>query len=383
MRIAKLNTFLVNVKYKVPEVSAITSRDGITQAVVKVTTDDGLIGWGESPRTADAVHIEAAIQAMRPLVLGRDPWDTEAIARDIDRRGMWNFQPMTRNIAYSGIDMALWDLCGKACGQPLYRLFGGAVRDTVDYFYYVHPRRIGDLEDVERQAKEGVERGYTVFYIKAGVDVATEEEQLGVLRNAIGPQRKIRIDCNMAWSPAEAVRLLNRWDEMFEIDFVEAPVRIDPLELSREVKSKTRVPICANEGLWREEDVIRVIQSRTADYLCFCGYWVGTLRRFATLARYSHLEGISVCKHTPGELGLMAAAGQHLLLTLPSITDGNQQTAQLMQGDVLTEEIPIATGPTWGRIDRPGLGVEVDEEKVIAFHEAYLSGGAYAPYGKL
>lgn len=380
MRIAELQTWLVNVKYTTPEVSSITAREGITQTIVKLTTDDGLVGWGESPRTADAVHIEAAIQAMRPLVLGRDPWETEAIVREIDRAGMWGFQPMTRNIAFSGIDIALWDLCGKACGQPLYRLFGGALRDEVDYFYYVHPRT---LEDVEQQAKEGVDRGYTVYYIKAGVDAAKEEEQLRVLRAAIGPDRKIRIDCNMAWSPAEAVRLLNRWDDKFNLDFVEAPVRIDPLELSREVKSKTRVPICANEGLWREEDVIRVIQSRTADYLCFCGYWVGSQRRFATLARYAHLEGLSVCKHTPGELGLMAAAGQHLLLTLPNITDGHQQTAQLMQGDVLTEPLPIATGPKWGRLEDPGLGVEVDEEKVRAFHEAYRQDGAYTPYGKL
>jgi len=380
MRIAKLESYLVNAKYVTPEVSAITSRDGITQTIVKLTTDDGIVGWGESPRTADAVHIESAISAMRPIVLGRDPWETEAVARDIDRFGMWNFQPMTRNIAFSGIDMAMWDICGKACGQPLYRLFGGAQRDSVDYFYYVHPR---SMEEIEQQGREGAQRGYSVFYIKAGVDAAREEEQLRVLREAIGPERKIRIDCNMAWSAAQAVRLLERWDRLFDLDFVEAPVQIDPLDVSREVKNKTRVPICANEGLWREEDVIRVIQSRTADYLCFCGYWVGSLQRFATLARYAHLERISVCKHTPGELGLMAAAAQHLLLTLPNVTDGNQQTAQLMQDDILAEEIPITTGPSWGRIEQPGLGVAVDEDRVRTCHEAYLRDGANAPYGKV
>jgi glucarate dehydratase len=379
MRIAELETFLVNVKYTTPEVSTITSRVGITQTIVKLITDDGIVGWGESPRTADAVHIEAAIGAMRPLVVGRDPWDTEAIARDVDRLGMWNFQPMTRNIAFSGIDMALWDICGKACGQPLYKLFGGAQRESVDYFYYVNSH---SLMEIEQLAREGVERGYTVFYIKAGLDAAAEEEQLRVLRSVIGSERKIRIDCNMAWSPAEAVRLLNRWDDMFDLDFVEAPVRIEPLDLSRDVKRKTRVPICVNEGLWREQDVIRVIQSRTADVLCFCSYWVGSLQRFATLARYAHLEGISVCKHTPGELGLMAAAAQHMMVALPNVIDGNQQTAQLMQGDLLAREIPIATGPSWGRIEGPGLGVEVDEAKLRARHEAFLHDGAYPPYGE-
>jgi len=378
VRIASLETFLVNVRYRTPERSAITARAGITQTLVKLTTDDGLVGFGESPRTADAVHVERAIAAMRPLVLGRDPWDTEAIARDIDRLGMWSFQPMTRNLAYSGIDMALWDLCGKACGQPLYRLFGGAQRESVDYFYYVHDDR---PEEVARQGREGTERGYRVFYAKAGVDARREEACLRALRDAIGPDRKIRIDCNMAWSPARAVRLLDRWDGLFGIDFVEAPVPIDPLALSRELRRKVRVPICVNEGLWRQEDVVRVLRSRCADVLCFCGYWVGTLRRFATLSHVAHLEGVAVCKHTPGELGLMAAAGQHVMLTLPNATDGNQQTAQLLEGDVLAEPLPIATGPAWGRIEGPGLGVTVDEDRVRACHEAFRAEGAFTPYG--
>ena len=75
---------------------------------------------------------------MRPIVLGRDPFDMEAIARDVFVAGGWQFQPMTGNFAFAGIDMALWDLCAKASGQPLYRLFGGAVRDEVDYFYYLN-----------------------------------------------------------------------------------------------------------------------------------------------------------------------------------------------------------------------------------------------------
>ncbi|MFQ5959568.1 MAG: mandelate racemase/muconate lactonizing enzyme family protein, partial [Alphaproteobacteria bacterium] len=218
MRISRLETFPVNVAYTHPEVSALTARYGITQVLVKLTTDDGLVGWGESPRTADAVNVERAIEAMRPFVLGRDPWDKEAIARDVDWHGMWAFQPMTRNLAYSGIDMALWDVCGKACGQPLYRLFGGALRHEVDYFCYVH---WDDLDGIAAQARDGVERGYTVFYIKAGVDAEREAAMLDALRATIGRERKIRIDCNMAWSVPRAVRLINDWHRRFDIDFVE------------------------------------------------------------------------------------------------------------------------------------------------------------------
>ena len=69
------------------------------------------------------------------------------------------------------------------------------------------------------------------------------------------------------------------------------------------------------------------------------------------------------------------------MLTLPNATDGHQQTAPIMDDDILTEPLPIATGPTWGRIDRPGLGVEVDEQRLARYHQAYLDHGEFPPYG--
>src|SRR5213078_4663643 len=106
---------------------------------------------------------------------------------------VWAFQPMTGNFAWAGIDMALWDACGKECGQPLYRLFGGALREEVDYFYYLAR---GTPEEITRQAADGVARGYTCYYLKVGLDERSETEMLAALRTAIGPERKIRVDAN-------------------------------------------------------------------------------------------------------------------------------------------------------------------------------------------
>ncbi len=132
MKIARIECWPVRAPYSHPEVSSLVVRDGVCDIMVKLTTDDDLVGWGESTRCADAAGIADAVRAMTPIVLGRDPWDREAIARDIKIAGGWQFQAMTANFAYAGIDMALWDLCGRAVGQPLHRLFGGAVRDEVD-----------------------------------------------------------------------------------------------------------------------------------------------------------------------------------------------------------------------------------------------------------
>src|SRR4051795_10974044 len=132
MKIAKVETFFARIPYKRTESSSLINRGGITDVIVKITADNGLVGWGECTRAGDTAGIESAVKAMAPLVLGRDPWDKEIIHRELGVYGVWAFQPMTGNFAFAGIDTALWDLCGKECGQPLYRLFGGAMREAVD-----------------------------------------------------------------------------------------------------------------------------------------------------------------------------------------------------------------------------------------------------------
>ncbi len=378
MKISKLETIPVNIPYTVVERSSIVERPGISECVVKLTTDDGLIGWGACTRCADAKGIVSGVEAMRPFLLGRDPFDHEAIIRDVFISGGWQFQPMTGNFAFAGIDMALWDLCGKATGQPLYKLLGGAVRDNVDYFYYLS---WDEPEKVAAQCRDGVDKGYSCYYIKVGIDTEREEAILDAIRKTIGPLGKIRLDANQSWTVPEAIKLINRWDDRVGLDFVEAPVPIEPYDMMIEVNRRTSASLCANEGLWREVDALRLIQSRCADYLCFSSYWVGSLRRFMNLARVAELNGQLVCKHTHGELGLTAVAGQHAMLACSNATDGHQQTAQHMADDILTERLPIADGPSWGLIEGTGLGVEVDEEKLMGLHQDYLRDGELLVYG--
>jgi L-alanine-DL-glutamate epimerase-like enolase superfamily enzyme len=378
MKVTKLEFIPARIAYKHPEVSATIDRGGIVDVIVKATADNGLIGWGEAQRAADVPGIESALQAMAPIVLGRDPWDKEAIAIDVFKDGLWRFQPMTGAFAFSGIDTALWDLCGKECNQPLYKLFGGAVREEVDYFYYMH---WGDDDEIERQAKDGIAHRYSVFYLKTGVDARKEERMLRVLRDTIGPERKLRIDSNEAWNVPEAIRLLNIWNERYNIDFAEAPVCVDPIENMLDVKRHTGVALAANEGLWRQEDAFRIITTRSADVLTFGFAWVGSLRRFNSLMHAASLAGLRVCKHCHGEFGISAAAGQHMMLSCPNATDGNQELASRLDDDILTERIPVRDGPKWGRIDKPGLGVAVDEDKLMKYHEDYLRYGQFPAYG--
>lgn len=376
MKVSRLEFLPVSVPYKHRERSSQVDRDGVSDIIVKVETDDGRTGWGESCSGADLASVEMTLRAMAPFVMGQSPWESERIRAELWQKGLWNFRKATASFAYAGIDMALWDLCGKAAGQPLVNLLGGCLRREVTYFYYL---AWGGADDLAAQCADGLARGYRVFYLKVGKDIEAELEMVRAVRSALGPVPKLRLDANAAWSGAEARRNLARLSQ-FDIDFIEQPVAPDPVENMREIRARAGVAVCANEGLWTAEDAYRQITNRTADVYCFSPYWVGSISQFQRLCHVAAFEGLRICKHTHGELGIAAAAAQHVLLTLPNIVEGNQQTAQMMQDDVLDAPLPIADGPVWGVPGGAGLGVEVDAEKLSLYRENYKRNGQYPPY---
>lgn len=376
MKIVKLEFFPVSVPYTHREVSSLVNRDGVTDIVVKATTDNGLVGWGESCSGADAGSVLGALRAMAPFVTGCSPWESERIRQELWHRGIWSWRQHTACFAYPGIDMALWDICGKACGEPLYNLFGGKTRERASYFFYCSQ---GTNDHIAAQACEGLAKGFRVFYLKVGLDMEAELEMVRTLRQTIGPEPKIRLDANAAWRVNEALRNLARLDK-FDIDFIEQPVVQDPLAGMQEVRDRGDVAVSANEGLWTPEDAVRQMTGRTADVYCFSPYFAGSLAQFQRLCWLAHYQGLEICRHTHGELGITAAACHHILLTLPNVVEGNQQTAHLMTDDIVTEEIPIANGPDWGVPEGPGIGVDVDLEKLARYHEFYLERGQFQPY---
>ena len=376
MKIASLETIPVSVPYRHREVSSQVARDGVSDVLVKLTTDQGLIGWGEACCGADTASVEAAVRAMAPFVLGRDPWNREAMRRDAFTHGLWQFRLGTGNFAWAGIDMALWDICGRAFGQPLWRLLGGLQQSEATYFYYLAR---GTRENLAAQVEDGLRAGFEVFYLKVGLDDTEDLAMVATVREALGPDPKLRLDANGSWSIPQAIRNLTALGE-HDIDFVEQPVGDHPIGQLAELRARLGMAVCANEGLWSEAEAYARIRARQADVFCFSPFWVGSIEGFQRLAWLAHYEGLQVCKHTHGELGLAAAAGQHVVLTLPNGVEGHQQTAYLLEHDILTEPLPIATGPRWGTIDAPGLGVEVDDDAVAEAAARYRAEGQYLPW---
>ena len=378
MKIDKIDLYPVSVPYKVIEKSSRVYRSGVSDIIIKITSDDGIVGWGEATRTASAKVIIESLEAMKPVLMNQDPWQNLKHEKNIYDEALWHWSAVTANLAYAGIDMALWDIYGKQVNKPIYQLLGGSLRDEVSYFYYL---TWTDINDLIKQCQDGINKGYDVFYLKIGKDEILEEEMVKVVRETIGPSKKIRLDTNMSWNIPQAKKLINKWHEKYSIDFFEAPVQIEPLTQMQELKSSISSSLCVNEGLWKENEFIDIINSRCGDYLCCSHYYVGSVRKFLHLAYLSNYYGWLICKHTHGELGLTAAIGQHLMLNIPNACEGHQQTAQNMVDDILTEPIPITNKPIWKKIEKPGLGVEVDEDKVLFYNKKFLEEGEFLPYG--
>jgi L-Ala-D/L-Glu epimerase len=374
VKVRSVQAIPASIPYSHRELSYQVARDGVSDVVVRIETDDGAMGWGESCSGADTASIAAAITAMAPFVIGRSCWDSERIRRDLWHHGLWQFREGTANFAWAGIDMALWDLCGKQVDQPLHRLLGGAVRDTVNYFYYLS---WDDEAGLVSQCRAGVAGGYDVFYLKVGTDIEADLGRVALVRDQIGPRAKLRIDANGAWTPGQAREYLQALSE-FDIDFVEQPVKETPPDLMRRVRDLELVRVASNEGLWTESDAMQRILGDVSDVYCFSPYWVGSLRRFQFVGSVAASRGAAVCKHTHGEFAIAAAAAQHVMLTLPSIVDGNQQTSAHMEGDLAA--IPIADQPDWAADEAAGLGIVVDEDGLGEAAERYLRDGQFLPY---
>lgn len=378
MKIVAVDLFPVSIPYRHAEMSARVARGGVSDVVLRMSTDDGRVGWGECCSGADTASVMAAARAMVPFLIGRSPADVQLIRRDVYGKGLWDYRVQTGNFAWAGFDMALLDLAGQAAGLPLWQLLGGrGSAQPVSYFCYLSR---GTGEELARQCAEALASGHEHFYLKVGLDPDEDERMIRDVRAAIGPGLSLRIDANEAWSLPQAARLIRRWDEVYGLDFVEAPVRARPVRHMAELRRRVDVRLCANEGLGCETDVLEMIAADAADVLCFSSYWVGGLQQFLTLSRVAQLAGLSVCKHSHGEFGIAAAAHQHALLALGDGARGHQHTAAVLTDDLLEDDLPIRSGPSWGEIAAPGLGLRVDAAKLDHYHRHFLDRGQYLPW---
>ena len=372
MKTTAIRTRIVSVPYHEPDRWSGGQNAGLTTVLVFLDTDEGVTGIGEANGDRSSAAVVAAIEAMAPLVVGREPFAIEAALAAIFRRGKWhNVRPFA-NQAVAGIEIALWDLVGKICGQPIANLFGGRVRDSVDFFYYIQRR---EREQMLGEARQAVADGYRVLYLKCGLEERDDLDTVAAVRDAIGPAPLLRLDPNEAWTPGQAVRMA-RLLEPYGIDFLEQPVASRDLDGLARVRAASGIPIAANQAAFTHFDVLEVLRRSAADVIVTGPHQAGGIMQFKKIAAMVETAGLPINRHAVGELGVGAAAGLQVCATIPNLTLGNQTHHQLLAGDVLVEPLTLDGGamavPTG-----PGLGVAIDEDQLERFAEAYTRNGQY------
>jgi len=372
MRITGLNATPVAVPFREDEVWAYGGRRGLVSILLEVTTDEGVTGIGEAAAYPSTDIVLSVLRSIEPLVVGEDPFTIERIMKRINIVGTWHHVKAT-NPGIAAVEMACWDIVGKTCGQPLVNLFGGRVRDEVEYFYYVSQR---SPDEVAADGRRGAEAGFRTFYLKVGSDDPRDDvERVAALRDGAGPDAGIRVDANEAWSSAAAIRAIADM-ERHGLELVEQPVSGRNLTEMAYVRSRLSTPLLANEASWTRYDQLEVIRHGAADVLSVDNQMDGGLLNLKRGAGLCEIAGLPVLKHSLGELGVAVCAAVHVMASTPNFIYANQSYASLLADDIVSGGRLQYDNGALPVPEQPGIGVELDRERVERYSELYEHEGA-------
>lgn len=353
MKITKVRLGRISVPLRVPFKTALRQVNSVEDIIVEIHTDTGEVGYGEAPPTGaitgdtTGAIIGAFQDHIIKTLVGRDVEDFENLTRDVQKCIVKN------SSAKAAADIALWDLYGKKYGIPVYRMLGASRNQIItDLTISVNPP-----EEMARDAVNAVERGYDTLKVKVGIDPSLDVERLSAIRAAVGDKPRIRIDANQAWSPKQAVKLLNQMQERgLDIELVEQPVKAHDLEGLKYVTDRSYVPVLADESVFSVEDALKIVQLQAADLinikLMKCGGLTNALK-IATLAEVSGVECMIGCML---EAKVSVNAAVHLACARQIITKVD------LDGPVLCSEDQVLGGAVFNEkeitvADEPGLGI--------------------------
>lgn len=336
--------------------------------LVKVHTDEGLIGVGEAtlaPRWSGETSpgcVAVLRDVLAPAIIGSDPRDVRDIARRMGKAVRLN--PFAR----AAVEMACWDLAGKAAGVPAYRMLGGRVRESAPMKMVVGAFEVPKAVAL---AQRWLDWGVEHLKVKVGLDVAQDIERVRAVRELAGPHVSIGIDANCGWDLGQARRALRALEEL-DVSFAEQPVNTDDPRALAAVRVATTIPIMADESVFTPQDAISLVRHDAADiFAVYPGKNAGILGSLA-IADIAASAGLTCSIGSNLELGVATAAMLHLAVSSPGI-DSERFPGDLLgplyhEADMITE--PLDLGPVVARPpDGPGLGVSLDEDQIERFRD--------------
>ena len=363
MKITNLKTYLVD------------SGSAKHWLFVKVETDEGLYGWGEAYTQLDRDRqLEVQIQELARYVEGRNPLNIKhfcfmAYNDFAGKRGS-----LELFCAISAIEQALWEIAGKAAGQPVYNLLGGAFREKIRVYANGWGGG-GTPEQAAEAAAATVAKGFTALKLdpfpgpwRAWIDKSEEAaavERIAAVREAVGPDVEILVEVHRRLAPMHAIRVA-RLLEPYRPYWYEEPVSAQDLDSLVEVRRNINLPVVTGEELYTKNDFRPVFEKRAADILnpdvCNCG-GILELREIGAMAEAYH---VAIAPHGYNSTAVGLAAMVHGVAAMPNFLIG-EYFVNFEEMSNLYNRTPIVAVDSYVALPTaPGLGVDMDEEALAA-----------------
>jgi len=323
---------------------------------VKISTDAGIVGWGEMLKD-DAKACAAGAQEAGRFLVGQDPLRTMYLWQAVHRGAFYRGGPI-KSAILSGIDQALWDIKGKAYGVPVYKLMGGPTRDRIRVYGRVDPKTgVNAMKTGPRGLKRGPYK-----YVEGPKFVAEVVDNFKALREKYGPGVDIGIDFHGAVQPPTAMLLVKAL-EPYQPWFYEEVVQALNVDVMAEIARKTHIPLATGERIFLKWGFREILEKRAASILqpdiCYAG-GITELRFIAAMAETYYLP---IAPHNPqGPCSL--AASYQIAASIPNFLV--QERGDNEHDDLLAKPLPPISNGHRPLLTDPGLGITIDEEKLKA-----------------
>ena len=353
MRIESLEVKRFSLHPPIPLSVAYGSYPTLDYVSLVLHSDTGLTGLGEAAPDSEVTGEtqDSCYQVLRKAegwLIGRDPFEIEAILAAFEEESFG--QPS----AMAALDMALYDLVGKALGVPLVRLLGGSARRAMEIYPVVPLLPSQEMAALAAMFAQG---GYQALKLKVGTGPDEDEERVRAVREAAGPDVRLRVDVNQGWHTAEvaipAVQRLARWN----VDWIEQPVDADDLEGLARVTHAVKTPIMVDEGCQSPQDALAVVTRGAANIINIKLMKCGGLFRARQITAIAGAAGIPCVVGSMAESTIASLAGLHLYAASRSFIAGEVIGPLFLEGDIARGFQVEANRAVLS--EQPGLGAEL------------------------
>jgi len=363
LSVVECQTYLVDIPLVRAHVMSFGTAGAVNYVLVRIKTEEGLEGWGEAATFQGPTWSEESAESIKatidnyfaPRLQGVSLLDYQVALN----RALAPYQG--NNFAKAAVEMAVLDLVGRYYGQPVCVLLGGRHRESVRLSWSLAS---GKAADDLAEAKEKYQEGYRIFKLKFGADsLKNDLARLEAVRGGLGAEVSLRVDVNQGWDFTTARQALQPLKDL-GIDFLEQPLPKGNLRGLAAIRKMSAFPLMADESITGGHAALEIIRQEAADIFAYKLTKLGGLMNSLNIYHLARMAGLGAYVGCMIETSLGTAAYLQFAAAVPELTWGCELWGPLMlQGDVVQEPVRLENGLVH-LPQGPGLGVEVDREKV-------------------